>query len=151
MALFEARTIHALSPTPHRPVGLCAVGLSQFKASGLAVVSDHDTTCRPCLCMILKIVIRLSGKSSVRSGQVIGRGVTRRSRVQPLQQRASAQAPTGRQKRRVTWREAPGRGTADGRRHGLRHVPVPPGGNGLPTRHRAEHAHACRWQRPAHA
>ena len=63
----------------------------------------------------------------------------------------SAQAPTGRQKRRVTWREAPGGGTADGRRHGLRHVPVPPGGNGLPTRHRAEHAHACRWQRPAHA
>ena len=40
-ALDEARLRFALYPTPHEAYGLCAVGLSQFKAAGLAVVFDH--------------------------------------------------------------------------------------------------------------
>ena len=38
---FEARSWTATLPTPHKAYGLCAVGLSQFKAAGLAVVYDH--------------------------------------------------------------------------------------------------------------
>ena len=41
MALDEARLRFALYPTPHEAYGLCAVGLPQFKASGLAVAFDH--------------------------------------------------------------------------------------------------------------
>ena len=41
MALYEARLLFALYPTPHEAYGLCAVGLPQFKAAGLAVVVDH--------------------------------------------------------------------------------------------------------------
>ena len=41
MALYEARLLFALYPTPHEAYGLCAVGLPQFKAAGLAVAFDH--------------------------------------------------------------------------------------------------------------
>jgi hypothetical protein len=41
VALYEARLRFALYPTPHEAYGLCAAGLPQFKAAGLAVAFDH--------------------------------------------------------------------------------------------------------------
>ena len=40
MALYEARLRFVLYLTPHEAYGLCAVGLPQVKAAGLAVVFD---------------------------------------------------------------------------------------------------------------
>jgi len=40
VALYEARLRFVLYLTPHEAYGLCAVGLPQFKAAGLAVVFD---------------------------------------------------------------------------------------------------------------
>ena len=41
----SSRPVHLIPvhPTPHEAFGLCAVGLPQFKAAGLAVVFDHTT------------------------------------------------------------------------------------------------------------
>jgi len=44
VALYEARLRFALCPTLHEAYGLCAVGLPQFKAAGLAVVVDHTAS-----------------------------------------------------------------------------------------------------------
>ncbi len=41
MALYEARLRFVLYLTPHEAFGLCAVGLPQVKAAGLAVAFDH--------------------------------------------------------------------------------------------------------------